>query len=59
VPQRVAALPRPPPPLRTGHLGTLLTLTLAILLGATAVERTGETLFEHAKASPVASAKAR
>jgi Zn-dependent protease with chaperone function len=49
VPQRVTALLRPAPRMRAGHLGVLIALTLAVLLGAFAVERTGETLFEHAK----------
>jgi Zn-dependent protease with chaperone function len=49
VPQRVQALLRPAPRMRARHLGVLTALVLAVLLGAFAVQRTGETLFEHAK----------
>ncbi len=49
VPQRVQALLRPPPRIQARHVGVLAALVLAVLLGAFAVQRTGETLFEHAK----------
>jgi Zn-dependent protease with chaperone function len=49
VPQRVRALLRPAPRTRARHLGIVAVLTLAILAGTVAVERTGEALFEHAE----------
>jgi beta-lactamase regulating signal transducer with metallopeptidase domain len=49
VPQRVQALLRPPPRIQARHVGVLAALILAVLLGAFAVQRTGETLFEHPK----------
>jgi Zn-dependent protease with chaperone function len=49
VPRRVAALLRPRPRLRLSHLTVLTAVTAAVLLGACAVERTGERLFEHAR----------
>jgi Zn-dependent protease with chaperone function len=57
VPRRVAALLHPPPRLRARHLVVLAAVTLAVLLGAFAVERTGEALFEHAR-TPAAAATA-
>jgi hypothetical protein len=35
--------------MRARHVGVAAALTFAILAGAFAVERTGETLFEHAE----------
>ena len=49
VPQRVQALLRPAPRMRARHVGVVAALVLAVLLGSFAVQRTGETLFEHAK----------
>jgi hypothetical protein len=49
VPRRVAALLHAPPRIRAWRLLALITVTVAVLLGALAVERTGESLFEHAK----------
>lgn len=49
VPQRVRALLRPPPRMRTRPLGVLLALVLAVLVGTFAVERAGESMFEHAE----------
>jgi len=40
---------RPAPRTRARHLGIVAVLTLAVLAGGLAVQRTGETLFEHAK----------
>jgi hypothetical protein len=57
VPSRVQALLRPAPRLRARHLAAALSLTLAVLAGTLAVERTGETLFEHA--TPTATAAHR
>jgi hypothetical protein len=45
----VQALLRPAAPVRARHLGAVAVLGTAILTTAIAVERTGETLFEHAK----------
>jgi hypothetical protein len=59
VPRRVTALLQPPPRTRARHLTVLVALTLAVALGALAVERTGETLFEHAKASATTTASVR
>ncbi len=49
IPQRVRAMLRPAPRTRARHLGIVAVLTLAVLAGGLAVQRTGETLFEHAK----------
>jgi Zn-dependent protease with chaperone function len=49
VPRRVAALLHTPPRLRPWQLFVLIAVTTAVLLGALAVERTGEKLFEHAR----------
>ena len=49
VPQRFQALLRPQPRIQARHVGVLAALVLAVLLSAFAVQRTGETLFEHAK----------
>ena len=54
VPRRVEALLRPAPTMRAHHLTALAALILAVLLGAAAVEHTGETLFERAE-QPAAS----
>lgn len=59
VPRRVAAMLRPAPRLRAGHLAILIAVTAAVLIGALAVERTGETLFEHAKHPGSVTAPAR
>jgi hypothetical protein len=54
VPRRVVALLRPPPRTRTRHLAAVIALALAVTLGAFAVERTGESLFEHAESATAA-----
>jgi hypothetical protein len=59
VPGRVAALLRPAPRLYPRHLFILIAVTTAVLVGAFAVERTGEALFEHAKRPASITAPAR
>lgn len=49
VPQRVQSLLRPPARTRRRHVTVFVGLILAILFGVLAVERTGESLFEHAE----------
>ena len=56
VPRRVAAMLHPPPRIRARDLAVLVALTLAVALGAFAVERAGEALFEHAKKPVTATA---
>jgi hypothetical protein len=48
----------PPPRLRARHLVVLAAVTLAVLLGAFAVERTGEALFEQARTPATAATAA-
>jgi Zn-dependent protease with chaperone function len=59
VPGRVAALLRPAPRIHPGHLVILIAVTTALLVGAFAVDRTGEALFEHAKRPATVTAPAR
>ncbi|GIH19437.1 M56 family metallopeptidase [Rugosimonospora africana] len=59
VPARVRALRRPPPRVRARPLAALIALTLTIALGTVAVERTGESLFEHAERSASATQEPR